>query len=323
MVHAALLLTAVIWGINSPAIKYLLRTLDPIDVLMLRVGGAAIIFAVILAPMGRRALPATPRDAVALLGLGVLGITVMNLTLAEGQQRIPAALASLVVTTNPIHTALLSAALGYERLTRRTLAGIGLATMGFVVVLLFGTGKGANLSGGHLAGMGIMAIAPFTWAIYTVLSKPFLTRYPPTQVAGLTAIGGAFGALPLLLLDGGIVGRMGNLSATGWGAAVYLSSIGFVLAYILWYRGLRVLSASQTAVYIYLVPVFGIFFAWLLLGETITPWLVLGGAIILAGVVLTNRGRVATPSRPAPATDANAEAATHSSSRTPTTTPIR
>jgi drug/metabolite transporter (DMT)-like permease len=54
---------------------------------------------------------------------------------------------------------------------------------------------------------------------------------------------------------------------------------------------LRVLTPSQTAVYIYLVPVFGLLSARLVLGETITAYLVLGGATILAGVVLTNSAR--------------------------------
>ena len=61
---------------------------------------------------------------------------------------------------------------------------------------------------------------------------------------------------------------------------------------------MRVLTASQTAVYIYLVPVFGILCAWLLLDEQITGYLLLGGAVILAGVALTNSGRSA-PGRPA------------------------
>jgi drug/metabolite transporter (DMT)-like permease len=293
--HGSLLLTAMIWGGTIPAIKYLLRTLDPDDVLLLRVGGAALIFFVILTTQGRRALPHNRRDALILGGLGILGITVMNLALINGQTLIPAALASLIVTSNPVFTALFSRILKGEPLTPRKIGGIALASLGFTIVLLRGSGKGADLSADHVKGMLIVMIAPFSWAIYTVLTKPYLTRYPPTNVAAYTAIAGCIGALPLLGWEGNAPDRLRQVSTIGWLAIVFLSAFGFVVAYVLWYRGLQVLTASQTAVYIYLVPVFGLFFAWRFLDEQITPYLLLGGGTILAGVVLTNTARSPKP----------------------------
>jgi drug/metabolite transporter (DMT)-like permease len=292
-VHLSLLLTAAIWGGTIPAIKYLLRTLEPNDVLLLRVGGAALIFTAILATQGRRAFPHSRRDTLSLLALGILGITVMNLALINGQTLIPAALASLIVTSNPVFTAIFSRILKGEPMTARKIGGIALAGAGFVIVLLWGSGKDAELSAEHIKGMLIVMIAPFSWSIYTVLTKPYLTEYPPTNVAGYTAIAGFLGALPLLGREGGAVHRLRELDSLGVSLIVFLSAFGFVVAYVLWYRGLQVLSASQTAVYIYLVPVFGLFFAWRFLGEEITPYLLLGGATILAGVVLTNTARPA------------------------------
>ena len=93
----------------------------------------------------------------------------------------------------------------------------------------------------------------------------------------------------------GTVERIGDLSVRGWSAALFASLLAFVVSYVLWYRGLRVLTPSQTAVYIYLVPVFGLLTAWLVLGETITIFLLLGGATILSGVILTNSARKSQP----------------------------
>lgn len=288
--HLSLLLTAVIWGGTTPGIKHLLGSLKPVDVMALRLGGAAIVFLVVLIGMGKGILPHSWGDALKLLALGGLGITVMNYALINGQRLVPSATASLIVTSNPVYTALISRIVTGEPLTRRKIGGIALAFTGFLVVLLYGSGKGAALDAAHVKGMLIVGIAPFSWAFYTVLSKPFLTRYSPTHVAAYTTIAGAIGAIPLFVLDRGAVGRIGALDATGWSVALFLAAVGVVLAYILWYRGLQVLSPSQTAVYIYLVPVFGLFFAWWFLGEEITPFLLLGGAIILAGVGLTNSG---------------------------------
>jgi len=300
IVHLSLLLVAAIWGGTIPAIKYLLRTLEPADVLFLRVGGAALIFAGILSLQGRRALPKSRRDGIELLLFGVLGIALMNLAMINGQDMIPAALASLIVTSNPVFTALVSRFLTGEPLTRRKIGGIALAFTGFLIVLFYGSGNDAQLDADQIKGILIVAIAPFSWAFYTVLTRPYLARYDATNVAGYTAIGGFIGALPALLWVGGTADRLRDVTATGWALGFYLSAFGFVVAYVLWYRALRVLTASQTAVYIYLVPVFGILCAWLFLDEQITGYLLLGGATILAGVVLTNSGRAAPVSTPEP-----------------------
>jgi drug/metabolite transporter (DMT)-like permease len=291
LVHGALLLTAVLWGGNFTALKYLLDQLEPLDALIIRVGGAAVIFAVILlaGQATRRMIPR--HDLVKFLLLGLLGITIMNLAFVYGQSMIPAALASLVVTSNPIWTAIISRALGLEPLTGRKIAGIALAMTGFLIVLFLGSGDGASLDGGQLKGMGLIALGPFSWAFYTVLSKPMLRTYTPIETSAYTSLGGAIGLIPLMAINHGMAGRLSNLSGWGWVAAFYICALGFVLAYILWYQGLRVLTPSQTAVYIYLVPVFGLVFAWLLLDETITKYLILGAAVILAGVILTNTSR--------------------------------
>ena len=69
---------------------------------------------------------------------------------------------------------------------------------------------------------------------------------------------------------------------------VYISLLAITVAYLLWYWGLRVLTPSQTAVYNYLVPVFGVLASWIVLGQAPTVFALLGGAVIVAGVVLTN-----------------------------------
>ena len=288
IVHRSLLLTAVVWGANFTATKHLLDTVKPTDVLVLRVGGAALFFGIILLAMRSNRSAVSRADLLRMFGLGILGITILNLAFIHGQALIPAALASLIVTSNPIHTTIISRLLGRESLSARKVGGIALAMVGFVIVLLYGSGRGVDLSTDRVQGILLVAVGPFCWAFYTVLSKPLLTRYDPAELAAYTAIGGAIGLLPVVALDPGVGGRLLDLNLEEWAVGAYLAGLGFVLAYILWYRGLRVLSPSGTAVYIYLVPVFGLLWAWLLLDEQVTWWLILGGATILSGVILTN-----------------------------------
>ena len=276
------------WGGNFSAIRYLLRELTPLDVVFVRAAGAAFFFGLVLLLTGRPLLAMPRRDRLRLIGIGILGVTIVNLAIVQGQARLTAALASLIVTSNPIHTALISRVLTGEALTRRKLGGIGLAFGGLLIVVLLGGGDGTALGARQIAGIGITAIAPFSWAFYTVLSKPLVTIYPSVHVAAYTTIAGAAFLFPLPLASAGMIGRIGEMSAGAWAATLFLTLISFVLAYILWYRGLNVLTPSETAVYIYLVPVFGFLLAWLLLGEQPTRFLLIGGATILAGVVLTN-----------------------------------
>lgn len=290
-VHASLFVTAMLWGGNFSATKFLLGQLRPLDVIFLRLGAAAVFFLLILLMTRRPLIPMRRADVLRLLAIGVIGVTVMNLAMINGQNMVPAALASLIVTSNPIHTAIISRVLIGEPLTRRKLAGIGLAFLGFLIVLLYGSGSRLGFDSSQLKGVLIVAIAPFSWAFYTVLSKPLLVRYPPVHVAAYSSIAGALGFMVTPFIRPGTISRISDLSAWGWVAALFVSLLGFVLSYVLWYRGLQFLTASQTAVYLYLVPVFGLLSAWLILDERITLYLLLGGATILAGVILTNSAR--------------------------------
>ncbi len=298
--HASLLLTAMLWGGNFTAMRVMLDKLEPLDVVFVRGFGAALFFGLVLLLTGHPLLAMPRRDLLRLILIGFLGVTVVVLAVTFGQDRLTASLASLIVTSNPIHTTIISRIVLGESLGPSKIAGIGIAFIGLLIVVLFGSANAAPLGVKELSGVLILAIGPFSWAIYTVLSKPYLATYPSVHIAAYTTI---FGALPFMLLpltSGGMLTRIGGMDQRGWLAALFATLISFVLAYILWYRGLRVLTPSQTAVYIYLVPVFGLLFSWAVLGERPTLFLLLGGATILCGVILTNRAPRAAA---APATE--------------------
>lgn len=295
LIHLSLLLVALFWGVTFVAVKYLVTRIGPVHVLLLRVGFSSACFAVLLA-LTRRSIPSFPASVWRRMALiAFAGVVVNNLAIAYGQSYISAALASLIVTSNPIFTTVISRLLLGEEFTRRKMAGIGLAAVGFLIVLLFG-GSGAKFSVDNAIGVLILVCAPFGWAFYTVLAKPLLAEYEPHVIAGLTTILGALMLSPLLLFNLDIVHDIAGFDGREWLAALTMSVLAIFVAYILWYRGLRGLQPTQVAVYIYMVPFFGVLSAWLLLGESITPWLILGGGTILTGVIVTNSRRRARSS---------------------------
>jgi drug/metabolite transporter (DMT)-like permease len=300
VVHLSLLLTVVIWGQTFVAIRYLVVRIGAPEVLALRAGLSSLCFLVIVA-LSQRAVRRFTRAEWGRMALVALcGVAVNNVAQTFSQNYLTAALASLIVTCGPIFTAILSRLLLNEAMTRRKLLGIALACAGFLIVLLWG-GSGASFSVDRLVGVAILICAPLGWATYTVLSKPLLARHEPHVVAGVTTVLGGLMLLPLLSLEPSVARDAVQLSARGWLAALTFSVLAIVVGYTLWYCGLRELDPSQVVVYMYLVPFFGVFSSWLILGEHITPWLLLGGAIILAGVIVTNSGRRPLPVPPAPA----------------------
>jgi drug/metabolite transporter (DMT)-like permease len=302
IVHLSLLLTVVIWGQTFVALRYLVVRSGAAQVLALRAGLSSLCFLVIVA-LSRQAVRRFTRAEWGRMALVALcGVAVNNVAQAVSQNYLTAALASLIVTSGPIFTAVFSRLLLGETLTRRKLLGIALACAGFLIVLLWG-GANASFSIDRLVGVGILICAPLGWAIYTVLSKPLLAAHEPHVVAGVTTVLGGLMLLPLLALQPSVVVEAVQLSARGWLAALTFSVLAIVVGYTLWYRGLRELDPSQVVVYMYLVPFFGVLSSWLILGEHITPWLLLGGATILSGVIVTNSGRRAPLPTPTPTTE--------------------
>jgi drug/metabolite transporter (DMT)-like permease len=74
-------------------------------------------------------------------------------------------------------------------------------------------------------------------------------------------------------------------------ASLFLALFSSVLAFVVWFGALKRMPATRVAGFTYLVPLFSVIFGWLLLGEPITPALIVGASILIGGVWLVNRHR--------------------------------
>ena len=290
LVHLSLLLVAMIWGANFVSMKYLVVQIGAPHLLLLRVILASSVFGLVLL-FSRRAIPRFTRDVWRLLALvGFFGIAMNQLAVIYGIGYLSAALASLIATSTPIFTTIISRIFLGDRLTSRKVTGIALSLTGFLIVLLFGSGS-TQFSVNNAIGVLIIICAPFSWAVSTVISKPLMVAHDPKIITALTSVVGAAFVLPFFFFQPGLFTEMAAFDARSWLAAFTTSILAVVVAYTLWYQGLRRLEPTQVAVYIYLVPFFGVLFSWLLLGESITIFLLVGGATILTGVIVTNSSR--------------------------------
>jgi len=118
-------------------------------------------------------------------------------------------------------------------------------------------------------------------------------QHPLTVNAYITILG-TLGLLPFAALDGDIR-HIGRLSPQAWLAIAYLVVMCTLAAYLAYNYALRVVPASQAGVFLYLNPVAAAALAWPILGEALTPAIVGGGIMVIAGVYLSTRHSQCSP----------------------------
>lgn len=306
-VHLPLLLTAVFWGTNFVALRRLLQTLTVPDTIVVRAVVASACYGLSLLALRRSNIRIARGDWSRIFLIGLLGGVVTPITVVFSQRYISASVSSLLSTTSPLCTALFAWLILGTALSKRRVVGMIIAFTGFLVILLFG-GPSVSFSVSNMLGVLIFSLSPMTWGLYSVLSKPLLARYPAVQLVSVTTIVGSLFLLPLLFT--GTPVRLARLTGSDWLVVLWVGIVTLWLSYIFWFRGLRALQPAQVAVYIYLVPAFGVIAARLFLNEPTTPFVLIGGATILAGVIVTNspsRAERTATSAPAPAVVRSAE----------------
>jgi drug/metabolite transporter (DMT)-like permease len=273
---------AVIWGINFVVVKYATHIFSPVAFTGLRVVTAAAFLLTFVFARGGFAL--SRHDVIRLLALGTLGNGLYQLFFVHGVARTRAGNAALIVGAAPAFIALAARARGLERVKRMTLAGIALSVIG-VAIVIAGSATSSN-SQTTLIGSVLVFLGVLCWTVYTIMLQPYTKRIDVIQLSAVTMVGGA---LPLLIasMPALVATEWSKIGPGGWLALLYSSVISMGVAYFFWYRGLRVLGPTRTAVYSNLQPIVALLVAWAFLGEIPTIFQGLGAVTIIAGVFLT------------------------------------
>ena len=233
----------------------------------------------------------TRRDYGFLFVCGLLAVPGAQLPVVQAQYYLTPPLVSLLVTTGPAFAALLGIAILKEKLTRRQVLGIVIALTGAVIVIVVGS-KRTAITRPNPWGASLAAFAQLCWAAYTVLSKRLSERFQPVTAVGVAVIAGTLTMLPLYPHT---VAGLGEVSVSQWLWLLYLAVGGTVVPYLIWFRSLTVLPASTTAAYMYLVPLFALFWSWTIL-RIVPRWgALIGGLVIIVGVALTQYSRSRAP----------------------------
>jgi drug/metabolite transporter (DMT)-like permease len=286
LIDLMLLAMILIWGINFAVVKAALAEMTPLSFNSLRflLSSALTLLALKLI---ERDVGFVRGDWWRLLGLGLIGNTCYQLLFINGIDRTTAGNSALLLATTPIFVSLISAAFGVERVGKWAWVGVFFSFAGIFVVIV-GSGKELSLARETIEGDMLTLIGALAWSLYTVLSKPMLSRYSALRLTALAMAAGTpfivlFSIPQLLAQDWAAV------SWRGWLGLFFSGSMAIALAYIIWNSGVSKVGGARTAVYSNLSPVIAAIFAWLTLGEAITAFMVLGAAMIFLGIYLTRK----------------------------------
>lgn len=285
---AGLVLMAVIWGVNYSVVKAGLRSLSPLAFNGARVALAAVVLALVAA-LVRDARWPSRRDTGRLLALGLMGNGIYQLLFIFGMARTRAGVAALIVAAGPAWIAIISRLMGRERLPTMGWVGIGLQLVGVACVV--GSTRGFEGGGEVMLGAALIASGSICWALFSVLLQPYTQRAHPLHLSAITM---ASGALLILLIALPDLQRLQwtQVPAAAWGAVAYAGLGALVVAYLLFYRGVRVLGPTRTAVYGNLQPVIALAVAWVMLHERPTGWQLAGASFIMGGLLLSRMAQV-------------------------------
>lgn len=213
--------------------------------------------------------------------LGALNIGAFFALLFVAAYRLPGGIAAIIIATQPLLVAGLASALLGERMrARTTLAGVaGLAGICLLVLR-------ANLQL-DVWGVAAAAGAAIVMACGVVLSKRWPSPAPLLATTGWQLAAGGLLLLPVALLVEAPPPGLSIANLSGYGYLAVASAI----TYVLWFRGIRALSANSVIFLGLLSPVVATALGWLALGQTLTAPQALGGLVVLIAIVAAQSQR--------------------------------
>jgi drug/metabolite transporter (DMT)-like permease len=214
--------------------------------------------------------------------IGLINSALPFILFAWAAQRAPAGVGAIANAMTVLFTALVGFLFFGERIGARRAVAL---LVGFAGVVVLASGKIAGMSIGWAVVAG--ATASLLYGLGINLVRRHLTGLPPAAVASAT-----LGSAALLILPFALAAWPAQpIPLLSWGSAVALGVLCTGLAFVSYYRLIARIGASRASTVTYLIPLFGVGWAWWLLGEPLTWTMAVAGVLILGSVAFSQRAR--------------------------------
>jgi len=282
-----LILVSFLWGGQFVAARVVAVGAPPFAASFLRYVFATAALLILHMVRERRFVRLTFRQWAWLALLGLSGVFLYNLFFFSALAIAPAGRSSVVVAMTPTVVSVASIIFFKDRFSLLRVVGLAVALFG--VSWAISGGDPASLLRGEI-GRGDLLIfgAMLSWAAFSVVGKIILRELAPRLAITYACLIGTVALAIPAVVEGGLAG-VPQYSLEMWLSLAYLGLMGTVLAFILYYQGIKSIGPTKTTIFINLVPIWAMTLSTILLGEIVTVPLVIGAAMVIVGVFLTSR----------------------------------
>jgi len=274
----------VVYGTSYVAARVTLDSIPPTTLATLRLVIAALVLAFLARP--RPADPALSRDdRRAIAWMGVLGFAAAYAFSNWGIASSTATNAALLIVVEPVSLMLLSPLYLGERLSRREALGAALAVAGTAVVVVNGIPGVTEKLVPHWQGDVLLVLSGLAYASYSLLGRRVLERHAALGVTTRSLVWGTVALLPVAGAEWAS-GSRPAWTAPAVAGTLYLAVVITALGYLAWNWALARVPAPRAAIFLNVQPIVGALLGAALLGERLTPFTILGGALIVSGLAV-------------------------------------
>jgi len=271
-----------LWGVAFPLIQDGLEYFSPVMLGFLRfLLASSAMMAVLLVKYKPREIAGTVRrEWRSLAVLGALYVTIPNIAQNMGLQNGESSIASVIQASGPVMTLVFAVLLLHEGFTTRKALGTGIAMTGTLLLVAAG---GVSLADEDFVSNLLILVSAISYGLAWVSAKRMLQRNPPLLIIGLALV---FGTAMLSLA---VPFESDSTHVFNNDSLAVLLTLGVLCgagSSVLYLYSLEKEEVSRMAFFIYLMPLFASFFAWVLRGETVAVWTAVCGVVIIIGVAV-------------------------------------
>ncbi|MCT8339219.1 DMT family transporter [Flavobacteriaceae bacterium TK19130] len=275
-----------IYGANHTIAKGLMPdVIGPFGFILLRVGGAAILFWLISLFLPSEKVDR--KDWLRIVACAIFGMVLNMNMFFKGLQLSTPINSSVVITLSPVLLLVLSAFFLKERITVRKALGIAIGLAGALVLILFGIQEQPNAPNIPLGNL-LFIVNAASYSVYLIIVKPLVAKYSSITLMKFFFLFALLINLPIGFAQFADVNWASLSYSSVWQLAFVVIGTTF-LTYLFNIYALKQLSPSTIGAFIYLQPVLAAFIAILAGADKLTPLRIVAAALIFTGVFLSTR----------------------------------
>ncbi|HVN05955.1 MAG TPA: DMT family transporter [Bryobacteraceae bacterium] len=287
---ALLAMASLIWSAQGTAVKFLDRQMGPIAITFVPFYVTTLLFIPLLIRK-RRANPQASRPTWSDWGrftlAGVAGQVLAQLGMTWGISRSLASNGAVLNLMIPVITALLASLMLREKLTLLRVVSLVVGLAGVLLMSVQALRGSSFLEMKYLAGNALILIGCFGSSFYNTYCKGLLRRFQEIEILIFSYITASLASLPLLVwVEPFHWSVFASLDWKSWAAFAFLAILMYGASMLFFFAALEHLDVTVASVSLYLVPIFGVILAAVLLGERLSALAIAGSGIVLAATIL-------------------------------------